>query len=800
MSNIADIRDYAAEPRKEGQNALGFSQIVEILWRRRRMGLVIFVILAAAALLAIKNREPVYTATTTIMVDAAGAGAPAGLEGVPGYGLGIDVIESQIEILKSYALALRVVENLDLANHPEYALPSDAGRGAPEADALRQGATAEDGGGGTLTALGGFGDWLGGLRESLGLGGAAPQSMPAGETGEAAASTDAEQVAADSADAPTGEGGATEALDAAETGEAAAVPVETPESNLAKRLARNVDVEQVGKSSVIRISYSTNVPDLSQQIANAYAELYITQQLNAKLQAAEQASGWFAEQLERLRRETEAAESTLDEFRRENMLVEGMDETSLRQQIGEINSEIIAVRSTLEGARAALTNMQAFLERGDTIAGDSVDSPVVTELRQQLASLRQQRSELASQYASGHPVMQNMDAEIAGLMSELRVEVRSYAGTLQNDVTAGENRLAALREELNSLNDDLQQVLSASGELRVLEREAAAKRTMYDNLLSRAQEAQSFTVNRPDVWTVSEAVAPSNPDAPSKTMLAAAAILLAAGAAGFSVLFAELMESGYRSESEVENTLGLSVIGNLPLVRGGQRRVLREAERQPDGDFATEIRRIHATIQHRCARRGVGSVVALTSALEGEGVSSLTLTMARDLAATGLKVAVIDGDAKNARVTDLTGGSRNRTGLSDVLAGTAAGEDVRYKDRHSEVRVIPVGKARAGALNVASLAKLEDLMKDLRVDFDAVLVDTPPLGRSTDARFLARIVDAMVMVVEWRRTPRSKVGRAVDLLTGRPDMPIMVALNKVRPRLVPQTTTATQRSADRAAA
>jgi Mrp family chromosome partitioning ATPase len=162
-------------------------------------------------------------------------------------------------------------------------------------------------------------------------------------------------------------------------------------------------------------------------------------------------------------------------------------------------------------------------------------------------------------------------------------------------------------------------------------------------------------------------------------------------------------------------------------------------------------------------------------------------------------VVVIDGEGKQARITELTGGTRNRVGLSDLLAGETVGEDARYKDKESEARIIPIGKSRVVALNMSNLSRFEDLLKDLRIEFDAVLIDCPALSRATDARFLSRIVDAVLVVVEWRKTPRVKVGRTIEHLSGRPDLPIMLALNKVQPRLVPQSTLSF-RPADRAAA
>ena len=179
-----------------------------------------------------------------------------------------------------------------------------------------------------------------------------------------------------------------------------------------------------------------------------------------------------------------------------------------------------------------------------------------------------------------------------------------------------------------------------------------------------------------------------------------------------------------------------------------------------------------------------GAVIAVTSAVRGEGVSvtaaNLALTAAR---ARDARVALVDCDLRRGGIASLFGMGA-RAGLSEVLAGkTEIGEALgRYSEGH--LAVIASGRA-PGAESASLLAgtRFQQTLSLLRTLFDEIYLDVPPALATADASVVAHKADGIVMVARAGVTPREQVAGAVRALAGAPVWGLV--LNGVEPSRVP---------------
>ncbi|HTO97795.1 MAG TPA: CpsD/CapB family tyrosine-protein kinase [Myxococcales bacterium] len=208
----------------------------------------------------------------------------------------------------------------------------------------------------------------------------------------------------------------------------------------------------------------------------------------------------------------------------------------------------------------------------------------------------------------------------------------------------------------------------------------------------------------------------------------------------------------------------------------------------PLGAAAEQYRILLHRLRHLRAMRGQaiqgGAVVAVTSAVRGEGVSltaaNLALTAARSRDA---RVALVDCDLRRGGLGQLFGMGA-RAGLADVLTGkTEVGEALgRFHEGH--LAVVAAGRA-PGAESASLLAgeKFAQTLSLLRTLFDEIYLDVPPALATADAQVVAYKVDGIVMVARANTTPREQVAAAVRQLNGAPVWGLV--LNGVDPSRVP---------------
>ncbi len=215
---------------------------------------------------------------------------------------------------------------------------------------------------------------------------------------------------------------------------------------------------------------------------------------------------------------------------------------------------------------------------------------------------------------------------------------------MQNEARVAETRETNLQRQMQQL-EMRRAVDDQSGvELRALERDAAANRTVLESFLSRYTEVSTrgdLSIQEANARTISRAETPGEPNFPKKGPMVVLAALAALAAGLAAVLIAELTNRTVRYAGDVENASGLKVFASLPAIASLPQ---DEAMRRPEGLFADGIRSIQSSLGIRPARNARGRVVLVTSTARGEGRTSTAMALARFMSQGGLRVLLIDVD------------------------------------------------------------------------------------------------------------------------------------------------------------
>ncbi|RWK62937.1 GumC family protein [Mesorhizobium sp.] len=318
-------------------------------------------------------------------------------------------------------------------------------------------------------------------------------------------------------------------------------------------LAESLSVERGGKTFVISVSATTQNGEKSALIANTMTDVFLQTFGQIQSDTAGRATHELTGRLDELRKGVEVAERKVAEFRAAHDLVDAQGHLISDDEMLKLNQQLAIARArTLElNARAASARS---IDVNSVLSGtlpEEINSNTMSELRSQYATLKQEADRAAIRFGPRHPELQALNAQLAGSRERIAGELRRIASSLQVDLRRAvqleqdlASRLAQLKVRSGDVNSDLVT-------LRELEREAAAKRSVYEQYLLRAKETgEQKDINTANINVISKAFAPLEPNGPSRAVTVLAGLL--AGLASGVGLGA--MRGAYASLRETANS------------------------------------------------------------------------------------------------------------------------------------------------------------------------------------------------------------------------------------------------------
>lgn len=294
-------------------------------------------------------------------------------------------------------------------------------------------------------------------------------------------------------------------------------------------LAESLTVERGGKTFVVMVSVVTHDPEKSALIANTMTEVFLTTYGKLQSDTAGRAAEELTARLDELRKAVEAAERKVETFKAENDIIDAQGRLITDEEILKLNEQLSVARAkTLEiNAKAASTRQ---LDVDSVVGGtlpEEATSNVLVELRSQYASLKQQADRLSVKLGPRHPESQAIAAELGGAREQITAELRRIASSVQVELKRAvqlEQELASRLAQLKVRQGDLSNELVS---LRELERDATAKRAVYEAFLLRARETgEQKDLNTANMSVISTAYPPLLPLGPSRAVISFAGMLL----------------------------------------------------------------------------------------------------------------------------------------------------------------------------------------------------------------------------------------------------------------------------------
>ncbi|MBX4959592.1 polysaccharide biosynthesis tyrosine autokinase [Rhizobium lentis] len=556
----------------------------------------------------------------------------------------------------------------------------------------------------------------------------------------------------------------------------------------AETVAGNIDVERVGKSYVLDVTYTSQSPDLAREIAAAIADVYLVDKLNSKYEATRRAGEWLQERIEELRQQALDTDLAVQKFRSEHGLVEAGSGTLLsEQQLSELNTQLIKAQAETAQAEAKYTRIKSIIDarQTDAIVTDVLDSSISNDLRKKYLEASKLEAEIEARLGPDHVQAVRLRAEMAEYERLMFDELNRIAESYQSELTVAQSREKSLRDSVDKATGVAATAGETQVQLRELERTRDTYKNLYQSFLARYQEAiqqQSFPITAARIITTAET--PTKPSAPKRSLVIAFAMFLGCAFGSGIGAFREFRDRFFRTGDDVRDMLDIESLGVMPLIEnnvddptlvdpGNPRSIARGGktttyvEEHPLSAFAETLRSAKIAIDISASDQRC-KVIGVVSSLPGEGKSTTAINFAKLLAMQGARCLLIDGDMRNPGATRAIG-RHAEAGLLEAIVDNRPLKDLILLDPKTKLAFLPtVARYRVPhSSELLASRGMDQLLEFARQSFDYIVVDLPPLAPVVDARAINPKLDAVVFVIEWGKTSRKVVQ---STLLSEPDL------------------------------
>ena len=529
-------------------------------------------------------------------------------------------------------------------------------------------------------------------------------------------------------------------------------------------LLKHVNVAPVRGSALVDVSYTSQVPELSARIANAWGREFISASMDRRFGSTADARRFLEGRLADLRGKLETSERALVGYASDKDIVSlGQSRDAEGKTVGGRTLALV----DLEALNTALT--QAVADRvvaesrartaGSGTSGDAQAGAAIGGLRQRRAELAADYARLLVQFEPGYPAARAVAEQIKVLDASIARETARAGSTRQDDYRAALQREQDLRGQVNALRKQFDRQQRDTIQYNIYQRDADTNRQLYDALLQRYKEIGVAGVAANNLAIVDAAEVPGTPSSPNLLLNMAIALLGGLGLAAVVAFALEQVDEGLRDPGQVSRVLQVPLLGSVPT--------------DPDWKGATALADIksavfeaYLSIRSNLAfstDHGIPRSLMVTSSRAAEGKSTTSFALASMIARTGRRVLLIDADMRSPSAHEMLGVA-NDVGLSNYLAGNDAIDTLIVPAQSNGPALMPAGPQPPSAAELLSSDRLESLVERLAEHFDHIVIDSPPVLGLADAPLIARAVEGCIYVVEAEGVAVRGIRSALDRL------------------------------------
>jgi succinoglycan biosynthesis transport protein ExoP len=549
--------------------------------------------------------------------------------------------------------------------------------------------------------------------------------------------------------------------------------------SVAEILYGNRAIAPVRLSLVVNILFTHPDPEIAAVVANYFAEEYIDfnrkKQIEGSLRAVDDLRAQADQQLTKIKE----METRLADFK------EKYDTLSVERSQDVDNQQFIALNARMEEDKRLLDETATLLKQVDEArdAGNPIwelgfiasVNPQVPTLLDKYSAAKIQAATLAKKFRAKHPTMIAVQKQLQETESELSRQVESAASTIRNRYEGARVNYDKSLKRIQEKQQQLIEIDRIRPEYNALLRDLEVSQELYNHYYSRMQQAAvKVTAESETARIIDRAVQPVRPFKPNIAMNLIVGLVLGSGV-GFGLVFLlAFLDDKVKSAFDIESTLNVPLIGIVPHIFSiDAQEKARIVADEHDKHALEAFRSIHSTLKLNEESRNA-KVILTTSTIPSEGKTFVSTNCAITFAIHGERTVILDADLRMPSVGKALD-IESKKGVLQYLADDATLDDVIIKDYLPNLDVIPSGGNTKSPTQMLSSERFANLLHELRLRYDRIIVDTPPVATVSDALNILPLIDGILLIIRFNTVKRKTAGVNIKRLR-ESNVPILGAV------------------------
>lgn len=345
----------------------------------------------------------------------------------------------------------------------------------------------------------------------------------------------------------------------------------------AEELLKSLSVKPSRDSNVIFLQFAAKTPRVAADIANAFADNYITTSLELKVDPARRQAGWFDQQANDLRSALETAQQKLSSYQGQHGVIGNDDSNKLDAEtarLTEISNHMVAAQAAMYDAETRQKQMSDALTKGRSSESVTVlQNPLLQNLKTELARSEARFADVSQRFDHNHPQYMSAQAELDSLREKVAAEISNAVGTVAREAQIARQNMTDLQRAMEQQRKRILDLQHNQDEYTVLKRDVDSARAAYDSSLQRGSDTRlESQLKNTNTAILNYAYPPMKPSSPRLLLNLALAIVFGSMLAVSASLIKERFDPRVHSRADLWEDAQVAVLAELPRARISLRR------------------------------------------------------------------------------------------------------------------------------------------------------------------------------------------------------------------------------------
>ena len=532
-------------------------------------------------------------------------------------------------------------------------------------------------------------------------------------------------------------------------------------------------VEPIEETRLVNLSFEGQNPMLITEIVNTHAKVYMEHNLKMRYEANKIAGEWLKKGLNELRIEGEKSQLALQKFKEKEDIImldsalskywEG--ENIIFQKLAQLNNELTQAKMKRIQLETVYDQLKKVIDKPEEIDAfpEIIRDSLIQTYKREYTDLVRQYLELSERYGEKHPKMVILKSQIEEKKANLKIETERLARSIKTQYETAKANEEKLEKTLNGYKQEVMDMNKKAAVYGILKKDVEYNRDLYEMFQKRLGETSIVSdIESSNISILDPAEVPSSPVRPNRTgQILFSAFLGLLGGIGLTFIF-EYFDNTIKGQGDIDRYLRrlpfLGPVGSFSTLESELITLIK-----PESNFSESFRNLRTNLFLNDPDKGHKTYL-ITSPGRGEGKTLVSANLAIAMTQNSKKVLLIDTNMRMPRLYSLLG-VENSPGLSNFLKGEVNLDTILKPTGVESVTIITAGTIPLDPLELLNSGSMHRMMEEMKKQFDFIIIDAPGISVGPDSAVISRLVDGVVILTQFGKTPRSLAQQAIDQLS-----------------------------------